>query len=318
MNAGNGKALAKRADQSLIAKKIISGLSVAGNEVALRAAVNDLAELPKEQIRDVLESEGLLSEPLALAAITAVSMDLNGGEEFSPVISALEPEELRDVVQLSPEIFSHDDFRVDADIADPSQWDLLTEKEAILIKQSPYKGRSASLHPFPFTKKAWLSGPWAVPKKDLHVEPIAATGYISAILNADRGDKWKNQALEAIDLKIVAFAAHHNSSIKFALQRNFPYIFEQIGAILEKGNITQLAIDVHDEAIRDLERFIRQTKKDMAEVEDLPAASLIERIRAQASAAGSAADDGSDIIKRTSREADDTFEALFRQGIPEK
>lgn len=191
-----GKDLAKKAFMSL----------------PLREAVGVLEELSPKEIREYLAENQILGDALMLRQVAEASLTLTGGEEHSTIIAALEPAEIAQVVNVSPEVFSQERFDLihPLDYNNPKKWLALSDEEAESIKQS--NNQSIIRRMYKFSEDADFAGgrkggQWAIFKDELTILPVAVAGYVSAICNSDKDNEWKERSLSALGVPLLAYAS---------------------------------------------------------------------------------------------------------------
>lgn len=194
----------QRVSKELVQKAFLS--------LPLKEAVGILEDLPTGEIREFLAENQMLGDVLMLRQIAEASLTLTGGEEYSAIIAALEPAEIAQVVNVSPEIFSQERFDLihPLDYTNPEKWLALSDEEAESIKQSNNQRIIRRMHKFGEDTEfagGRRKGQWAVFKDELTILPVAVAGYVSAIYNADRDDEWKEASLHMLGVELLAYAA---------------------------------------------------------------------------------------------------------------
>jgi len=206
--------------RDIVAK--ISGLMV----LSIKEAVNEIENLPIGQIRGFLVETGIINDRFQVREMVDASLTFDGGNEYSAIISALEPVEIGEAINSSPEIFESGKFFLISrdDYNHSGMWIPVSSKQRDAIVASGDKKaieRLRNLHPEPWTKIGKEIGPWVMFYREVAVVPEIILGYISAIKNTNnRDEKWKGSSVQEIGLELVAYCAN-----------SVPEILDELGEI---------------------------------------------------------------------------------------
>lgn len=194
----------------LLRNQIEEALMVLGEEVSLADVALVLENHSPKEVREYLETSGIINDLPQLRTITEETLSLRGGEEFSNVIAALEPSEIGKMINVSPEVFVGDALFLihPDDIVDPNKWEPISDGEYKNIIASGDKSKIKRLRNL--GEKPWLKKGcnWAIFKDEIAIYPETIMGYLSAIKNAEnRNNEWKENTVNEIGYALVAYCS---------------------------------------------------------------------------------------------------------------
>jgi len=250
------------------------------NRLPLKQSVSELEELPQDQIRGALEVFGILEDPLRLRETVEASLKLVGDEEHSAIMAVLEPEEIGQIVALSPEVFSQEicDLIHPMDFHNPDKWYLLTDEQRKRIESSGNKFYCQLI--YDLRGESWAhqkdKGPWAIFKDHVKIFSQTVLGYVSAICFAhQRDDEWKLESLENIGLPLIAYAATECSEILDLCRELDDELVKRIRQIQCQPNFKQKALDQFQSAFEEIQEFLTQAPKEKKK----PLMKLVDELR---------------------------------------
>lgn len=228
----------------------------------LKEAVKSLEELSRSEIREYLAENQILSNPMMLRQIAEASLALTGGEEYSEIIAALEPEEITVLVNLSPEVFSQERFDLihPSDYSDPKKWIAISNDEAEYIEINNNPRIIRRMHKFSGDTEfagGRKGGQWAIFKDELIILPVAIAGYVSAICNANRNNGWKEESLYMLGVELLAYA----TKLRVGVFSNIVKISPDLARV-----VIDMVLSEKDESL--IQKACEKHKELMDEVED--------------------------------------------------
>lgn len=246
----------------------------------LKLAVGELENLSLEEIRGYLVASDVINNPLKLREVVEASLTLIGDEEYSSIIATLMPEEITSIIKVSPEIFSEDVFHLihPSDYGNSAMWEMISREqyEAIMIAgDQRVIRRLINFSPEAWTAKGRRDGPWGLFREDVEIFPEVVAAYFSAIINSPRDEKWKEAAIRAIGMDLLAYSIGFDPEIQNICLRLFPEIATNLSALRARGTTKEDAAASYRDTMENLQKELRG-KNNIEEDEDDLAGMLAE------------------------------------------
>lgn len=298
-------------------------LSTESSPVGRRAAT-ELMELPREEVRLALGET--LRNPVVLCPIIENSMALDGGGGSS-LLAALEPDEIKAMTGVSRQIFADEFIFMDTE---NGVYDIVSEKFVRQIFTAGNKNQEDRLkflgNPATTSTDKILQGPWAILRDEVAIRPEAVLDYLLSIQEADRLTSWKIEAVKALGLDLVVYAAKLGmEKILTACREIDEELYTTVINFFQTGDLSLIKanlIDSHLEQMEEITAIPSVTEEDMEGLKrtdiDLDAA-VANLLTAEASEFKSEtfgtldADEIEDV-----KTADGTFQRLLKKGDSEE
>jgi len=264
-------------DIALVMAETLAKAVSTGQRSIIRQFAGELEKLPIDEIRYVIVSSEI-NDPASLCELVESTLDLDGGEEYAPILSALEPEEIGAVIDVSPCIFCVDQFvlRHPDDYSDPSKWELISHEQKMLIEKSGDQKLISRISkidgncdPRCGNRKIFKAG-WLLHAGEVSVSWEAIASYISAICLSERDVFWKKDALEAVGPEMLRYVFDRDSEMKETCYRISPALTDRVMAI--PSDITNEILAERNFAVRkSIASAISASIGEMRSTEDIMA-----------------------------------------------
>lgn len=281
-------------------------------EKGTKVAIRELEELPLSEIKHFLQTTGAWDDIIRLSELVTNTLSFNGGEEFSRVLAVLEPIQLKDVVHASV-MLVEDVVEINPlDYADEEKWIEVSPSRRDAILASGNKkliDRLHNQHPMPHTREGQDKGPWAIYVDDKKILCNQAAGILSAIINAEREDSWKKEAIREIGLEMFAYSALRAPHILTMLAEFDQELYAVADKLAQSEDIYERALVRNADVVEPLSLAAAEISiADIPDGDNL--AQMISDLRQFGNdVAGAIAE---------AHSADVAIEDIFREGIPEE